>query len=252
MRTLKTAPFSFVSLVSTIVLIEITLIVKMLGYLNLNPVFLHCFVDCEKSAAAAKPQLPRAVVPSTSRQVERSMMEEKATEKLKEWYPEKSDFLPCSQHECKNISSDRVWAYNPWSSNMYLCGQTIGPNNVTELVEDCNETPSVFLEQPRLGDTKPITEVIKVKTIGRRTRWGKKVTEKLLTPNCTVPCRFVDIGGMPRDLTVEGTNWRIIHTLESSAHYKRTEVQQDGWKSDTYYSTTSFQSEVRVDALLNG
>lgn len=118
-----------------------------------------------------------------------------ARRQLTQWIPDKGIFQPCFRRSCK--ISDRIWAYNPWERNVHLCGQTIGPNKAKE-VKDCNASPRVYAkDQPSLVQVDLYDD-------------EEEELPYLSFPNCSVPCRFVDVGGPPTELVGKGTNWKIV------------------------------------------
>lgn len=163
-------------------------------------------------------------------------------------------FSPCGtgQEASCNTTLDRVWAYNPWSRNQYLCGQTIPPSKAVELMRCCQEGPRVFPQEPtitniQLDEPIDLTEKQKVPIrhtgVGRR---GPAGSRQQSYSKCTVPCQRQEPVPLLADFQPKGLNWEIRHTLESSHQYRQVAVLKDSWKHDLYYSTTSFKSEVRT------
>lgn len=234
---------TFVSFVTIIVMVEVAFLLRV-GWIS--PVVFHqqCFINCDDATPSNKapvnrvsgnkspvsrvsPQLMYLQFPQRNDSESLGMLEE-ARRQLTRWHPDGVEFQPCFERSCK--ISERVWAYNPWERSVYLCGKTIDPYKAKE-VDNCNESPRVYEEEPSLVQVDELYD---------------QKFPYLTFPNCSVPCRFVDVGGYPIELKVKGTDWKIRHTMESPAHYVRMAVKEDAWKQNTYFSTTSLKSEVRV------
>lgn len=237
---------TFVSFVAIVVLLQVAFLMGAVGWISPAVVVFHqqqCFIlnNCDnlnKAPVVVSRVSPHELVylqfPQRNDSESLIMLEE-ARRQLTRWYPsDEVEFQPCFDQSCK-ISEDRVWAYNPWERSVYLCGKTIEPYKAKEV--NCNESPRVYDEKQSL---------VQVDLYPKEEDTRHRDFPYLEFPNCSVPCRFVDIGGHPIELVVKGTNWKIWHTMESPVHYKKTAVKEYGWKNNTYYSTTSLKSEVCV------
>ena len=62
---------------------------------------------------------------------------------------------------------------------------------------------------------------------------------------CDIPCQYSShIGGLVSDRVIVGTPWRFKHSMEGSHYYSSLTIDHEAYKSDRYFSTTSFQSEI--------
>ena len=67
-----------------------------------------------------------------------------------------------------------------------------------------------------------------------------------LQKDCDVPCLSRGTMALTSYRYIEGTNWKIIMSMEGPVYYPELKVDPMAWKQHQFYSTTSLQSEIPI------
>jgi hypothetical protein len=127
--------------------------------------------------------------------------------------------------------------YNPMDRERLLCGQTVPPEGILELLEPCHEPSRLW---PVIPDTTgqgmpPIT-----------VRFNSQDGKLPASPfqGCDVPCHSSGTPHLTGNRYVDGTNWTLTFSMEGPQYYKSLAIKPNAYKQNKFYSTTSYQSEV--------
>lgn len=145
--------------------------------------------------------------------------------------------------DCDRPNQDFV-VYNPLKHDRFICDGTVvvpaegfahlGNNDCKEMTKS-----RIFTATPTLENAKLMPPITIVGTSGPEESSDK--TEF----TCDVPC----LDARPKDWEVDefnilGTPWVMQHSMESAAYYPMLAVDLTAHRSDRFYSTTSFDSEI--------
>jgi hypothetical protein len=154
-------------------------------------------------------------------------------------------YVPCQPPNCGDLgvkrNHDTIVAFNSWNRPRYLCGERIDPHsflNVKDATCDPNEGVRVFHTEPALTPIPSMDPIdLMVGTTEPMGRQPKKY-------DCSVPCQQWGDMSIYQPVYVAGTNIKFMHSMESSANYDFLQIDPTAWRKNSFYSTTSFQSEV--------
>jgi len=133
--------------------------------------------------------------------------------------------------------SQQLTYYNPFSMDRIVCGHTIKPKQQVTLPTACHEPSRLFAHIPdTTGNMAPV-----------RLRFGASPGVQGKDFPCDIPCnsfgsptvmakRYVD--------AIDGSEWKITHSMEGPQYYDNLIIDKSAYKSNQFYSTTSYQSEV--------
>jgi hypothetical protein len=127
--------------------------------------------------------------------------------------------------------------YNPLDHDRYLCGNTIKAQGFLLLESNCAEPSRLFPVIPDFNGTgmPPVSLSFNAPSFDK--------DDGPLFP-CDVPCTSTGGPGTLSQRFVKGTNWTIIFSMEGPEYYPSLNIQPDVWKKGTFYSTTSYDSDV--------
>lgn len=148
-----------------------------------------------------------------------------------------------SSSSSSSESSSLLIYHNPLPQHeRYLCdGTTKIEGGAFVAVEKlkCTEPPRLFPATPEL-DAHGMPPVI----LKFGNRGGRPGT---LFEGCNVPCLSYGTGSIAAERTVEAidkSEWTITFSMEGEQYYPSLKIDPTGWKSNHFWSTTSYQSEV--------
>lgn len=136
---------------------------------------------------------------------------------------------------------------NPAPYDRFWCGRKIPGKTTVTLSE--NEAMQLCNEPPRMSETKPTVEGTDMAPI-RLTAAGGEFYDEIGLPlerfdDCDIPCEYAAWeGDMVKYYKVEGMDLTIIYSMESAQHYSELKIDQEAYRKDTFYATTSFRSEI--------
>jgi hypothetical protein len=164
----------------------------------------------------------------------------------------KSGFASCRLRQLENgfdfcsSKSATLLYYNPLKRDRFLCGMQIPPESAVFLKDaasvDCNEPVTLFPVTPSVtGEGLPDIELHFHK--GGHKKKGSNYE------NCDVPCMSYGSPGIVAERFVEaidgsGDKWRLTFSMEGPQYYGQLFIDSEGWKSNHFWSTTSYHSEV--------
>jgi hypothetical protein len=133
---------------------------------------------------------------------------------------------------CKGRSN--LVAYNPLKQVRYLCGKEVPEEGYLLLKDPCGEGSRVFPKDAELHpplDSEPV--------VGANVGFKPSA---LLRVECDVPCHKRARHFLP--VEIETSNWRFTFSMEGSAYNNGLAVDKTAWSRNSFYATTSFQSDV--------
>jgi hypothetical protein len=147
-------------------------------------------------------------------------------------------------------STDTVIAYNPASYDRIWCGTTAPAKGFILLTKlSCRQEP------PRIWSTHPTVQgkampAVHIEPYMPHIILPSFQNKKRNVTNipCNIPCQKT-VGAdvfSGTDYRVVGTDFKILHSLESSQYYGNLRIKENAFRENQYYSTTSFRSEIPV------
>lgn len=133
---------------------------------------------------------------------------------------------------CKQTSN--LVVYNPIAQVRYLCGKEIRTEKPERLSHPCMEGSRVFPKDPPLHpspDFEPRMGVIAGIKEGNPQKF-----------DCNIPCD--QWGNNLGSISIDNSNWRFTYSMEGSGYYPDLRVDEEAWKYNQFYATTSFKSDV--------
>ena len=154
----------------------------------------------------------------------------------------------CNDHPRGRCDPDKdkpVFVYNPFYRDRHLCGQVVAANQSIQLLQSCQEPSRLYPTNPPLdrAGMDPITIVDAVPL--RQSQKQKQQQQQQGPFPCDIPCRKDASKPFPvAEWAIQGTNWSLRYSLESSRYYKKLKIDPVAYQRDMYWATTSFRSEV--------
>ena len=135
-------------------------------------------------------------------------------------------------------------AYNPVSYERTLCGSKVPPNGIVTVAKSpCRKPPRLFRANPTV-DGK---EMPAIHLIGGGLAEVEGLDGVSGTPfPCDIGCEKTGGGYTITTYAVQGTEWQIQFSMESSQYYSNLAIDDMAYRNNSYYATTSFRSEIPV------
>lgn len=133
---------------------------------------------------------------------------------------------------CKDSSN--LVVYNPLKQVRYLCGKEVPEEGYLLLKDPCVEGSRV---SPNDAEVHPRLE--SEKDVGANEGFRPST---LLRVECDVPCHKRARHMLP--VEIETSPWRFTFSMEGSGYNKGLAVDKSAWSRNSFYATTSFQSDV--------
>jgi len=165
------------------------------------------------------------------------------------WYYEgnNDDTLQAVLHtRCRPGTVDQnLLIYNPLKRERYWCGQTIAASTVSTIhnVDKCleKEPLRLFKFKPTIPALLNSSEVDPIK-LGN----GQKCNgARGIKVDCDVPCfKCRPNAGIVSKFYIDGTDWMFHFSMEGPMYYNQLYIDEDAHKTNKFYATTSFKSEI--------
>lgn len=134
-----------------------------------------------------------------------------------------------------------LYVYNPWLKHeRYLCdGTKIGPGSSVVASLSCADPPTLVRVNPN-PDAKGMPPVV--------LRFENSRENGELLEGCDVPC--MNYGHWDRLSTtktvdvMDGSAWSFTYSMEGEQFYPELKIDPIGWKTNKFWATTSYQSDV--------
>eukprot|EP00978_Attheya_sp_CCMP212_P002672 scaffold5469_cov54-Attheya_sp.AAC.4 len=165
------------------------------------------------------------------------------------WYYEgnNDDTLQAVLHtRCRPGTADQsLLIYNPLKRERYWCGQTIAASTVSTIhnVDKCleKEPLRLFKFKPTVPALLNSSEVDPIK-LGNGQKFNGARGIKV---DCDVPClKCRPNAGIVSKWYIDGTDWMFQHSMEGPMYYNKLYIDEDAHKTNQFYATTSFKSEI--------
>ena len=136
----------------------------------------------------------------------------------------------------------RLVVYNPAPYQRILCGKTLRAKGVSSITGPCSQAARLSRTDPTVDGTgMPAIHVGNYNSL----QVPKRQRKKGMPFKCDVPCESsIPGGGIMSKFGVEGTDWKITFSMEGSDYYPNLKIDDMAYQKDSYYATTSFQSEI--------
>jgi hypothetical protein len=149
----------------------------------------------------------------------------------------KSDDHSVLFHATCRKEGTKLIAYNSAHFERSWCGLIIPPGAAVEIPKYCDEPVKLFQK-----DSPPVD--------GRGMPPIQVTSTREVPPTATFQDIACDIGCKVQQATtgderyVQGTDWKIIQTMNDPLKHDNAKVERTSFRQDLYYSTTSFKSSV--------
>eukprot|EP00934_Nitzschia_sp_Nitz4_P000176 Nitzschia sp. Nitz4//scaffold45_size130396//117407//119422//NITZ4_003472-RA/size130396-processed-gene-0.232-mRNA-1//-1//CDS//3329552467//176//frame0 len=161
---------------------------------------------------------------------------------------------PCQWgNTCSSQSSSKVLVRNALPFDRYFCDQLVEKNGGTREFEldskSCTErgVSHVYTATPPTlsgSNSQPIELLWNLGMTAYADDVFSPTTFETEPFPCTIPCRKAGDYYLISTITVKGTPWQIVATMEGDQYYPLAEVKPDGYQRNQFYAVTSFQSEI--------
>ena len=140
-----------------------------------------------------------------------------------------------SEDSCPTGTGAQVLFYNPLNEPRILCETTVPAHSHILLDQPCWQPPRLF---PVIPDVTAQNLPPVHTCFGQCSPHGNEFKE------CDIPCRESGSPSIVDQRSIDKTDWLIEFSMEGPQYYDNLRLQKDAYKSNRFYSTTSFQSEV--------
>jgi hypothetical protein len=135
--------------------------------------------------------------------------------------------------------------YNPLSYDRLWCSRKIPAKTALTITEQ--EANELCKEPPIISKIKPTAEGTDMPPIHLMSTGGEFYQLGLEAQDfpCDVGCKYTPFeADMVRYYKVEGMDLLIKYSMESAQHYPELEINEEAYRRNMFYATTSFRSEI--------